>query len=200
MPYRRLYELRVHLSRFDLRAASCVRVNIDMQRLQQETAEVSQQQWTRTEREIFDECVVHVESLLSESFTTINASFDNDVDLESAVGLFRTAVSARDQPYDDQLFDLLVTGADRLIDGVLGYGRHVTLHSVNTLLHVIEHVSTQAVCCLQPQVILSGDSSVLIIFNFDVFVVYDYRRSTSTTLSSVLVCHRGFRTELWITC
>ena len=139
MPFRRLYDLRVHLSRFELTATSCVRVNLDLQRLQQESGEVSQQLWTHTEREIFDECRIHVESLLSESFTTINASFDYDVDLESAVQLFRTVVSARDEPYDEQLFTLLVTGADRVVDGVLGYGRHITPRSVTTLLHVVEH-------------------------------------------------------------
>lgn len=129
---------KVHLASFDLNATSCVRVNIDLQRLQQETAEISQQHWTESEREMFDECIVHVESLLCASFTTINASFDNAVDLECAVNLYRTIVFARDESFEELLYELLATGIDRVLDGVLCFTR-VTPHSLHALLRVVEY-------------------------------------------------------------
>lgn len=129
---------QVHLAHFDLNATNCVRVNIDLQRLQSETAEISEQHWTQAEREMFDDCVIHVESILYDSFTTINASFDNDVDLECAVSLYRTLVSARDDPFEEELYKVLIAGFDRVVDGVLGY-KHVTVHTLHTLLQVVDH-------------------------------------------------------------
>eukprot|EP01043_Picozoa_sp_COSAG02_P030669 COSAG02_NODE_1971_length_10222_cov_11.455399_3_plen_478_part_00 len=87
---------------------------------------------------MFAECVAHVESLLCDSFTTINASFDNAVDLECAVSLYRTIAFGRHDVFEEVLYELLITGVDRVIDGVLCF-MHVTAHSLHTLLRVVEY-------------------------------------------------------------
>ena len=150
--YRRLYELRTHLGRFKLRADSLVRVTVDLKFLQEEGDGDSRQLWTKAEHGIYDECLMHIETLLTQSFLTINASFDmrfvtpssrqSEIDcaLSSAVNLFKTVVLAvhGDEAYDELLFDLLIAGADKVIDAILGHD-HVTCHALNTLLHVAEH-------------------------------------------------------------
>ena len=150
--YRRLYELRTHLGRFKLRADSLVRVTVDLKFLHEEGDGDSRQLWTKAEHGIYDECLMHIETLLTQSFLTINASFDmrfvtpssrqSEIDcaLSSAVNLFKTVVLAvhGDEAYDELLFDLLIAGADKVIDAILGHD-HVTCHALNTLLHVAEH-------------------------------------------------------------
>jgi hypothetical protein len=162
--YRRIYEMRVLLARFEMSTAALVRLTISFDRLQREVAAgghgSTTQHLTRAERHLYDECVLHLEGVLSRAFLALNVAFPGGgegggvdaggvdagagraavagvTELEAAVELWRRVSGLREQPPEQVLLELLYQGADQLVDQILSHQHVVSVPRVTTVMLVV---------------------------------------------------------------
>jgi hypothetical protein len=120
--YRRIFELRVILLRFEPSASCLGRVSIALNDVTSLT-EGDSTTWTVAERQLYDDMLLHLQEALSRCFVTYKTTFPleelNSGALEMAVAIFGVVMDDADavlrsfvMQYGDRVVDIILQGAD----------------------------------------------------------------------------------------